>query len=255
MNDIDQKIRDISQEIRSNNATEDQFAVAQVPYHIHNGADSQKVSYVNLVNRFLQPSTTLPGTSAATVTNYGHFFIAQYPCVVTGIQEVHGTKGTDSAPVYLQVEKLTGTTASGSGTKLLRYAITAATVQAGGSGYAVNDTITLTGGSGTQAILKVLTITGSALATVSVQSQGAYTAFPANPVSQGSSSGAGTGATFNLTSTDGFDLKANINTVQTGILTQVISSVQMAVGDRLGLLPVGTLTAVAQVYVSVQITF
>jgi hypothetical protein len=74
--------------------------------------------------------------------------------------------------------------------------IESATVAAGGSGYVVGEILTLTGGTGTAATLRVETIDGSgAVLTVSVTtSRGAYTAVPANPIST-TSSGAGTLAT------------------------------------------------------------
>jgi hypothetical protein len=72
---------------------------------------------------------------------------------------------------------------------------------AGGTGYAVNDTITLTGGTfTTAAILKVTHVTGGAVDGVGVQNAGAYTIIPSAvaPVAQGSTSGSGTGATFDV---------------------------------------------------------
>jgi len=75
-----------------------------------------------------------------------------------------------------------------------------AIIVSGGSGYAVNDTITFVGGTFTTAVtLTVLTVSGSAVATVSVTNGGTYTVLPSNPIST-TSSGAGTGATFNTTS-------------------------------------------------------
>ncbi|RTM13897.1 MAG: hypothetical protein EKK33_08980 [Bradyrhizobiaceae bacterium] len=80
------------------------------------------------------------------------------------------------------------------------YCPTAATVAAGGSGYAVGDTITLTGGTAiSQAVLTVATLSGSAVATVTVTYPGFYTVKPSDPVAQGSTSGSGSGATFNMT--------------------------------------------------------
>jgi lysophospholipase L1-like esterase len=77
-------------------------------------------------------------------------------------------------------------------------------VAAGGSGYAINDTITLTGGTFSVAtVLKVLTLSGSAVATASIVVPGLYTVNPTNAVAQGSSSGGGTGATFNLVYSQG----------------------------------------------------
>lgn len=59
------------------------------------------------------------GTSAATASNYGVFFIADRAYQVVSIKEVHGTAGTDAGAVTLNVEKLTGTQALDAGTALL----------------------------------------------------------------------------------------------------------------------------------------
>jgi len=85
--------------------------------------------------------------------------------------------------------------------------VAAASVVAGGSGYAVGDTITLAGGvSTTVAVLTVTSVSSGAVTGVSVQTAGAYTQ-PALPtatmtitpaVAQASTSGGGTGATFKL---------------------------------------------------------
>jgi len=75
-----------------------------------------------------------------------------------------------------------------------------ATIQSGGSGYAIGDTITFTGGTfSTPATLTVATLSGSAIATFTSNNGGTYTVLPTNPIST-TTSGAGTGATFNVTS-------------------------------------------------------
>lgn len=94
------------------------------------------------------------------------------------------------------------------------YPVTAAAVAAGGAGYVVGELITLAGTSsgdvpiGAPVVLRVLTAPAGVVATVEVVNQiagqtdphgGSYFATQANPVAQGSSTGAGTGATFNLT--------------------------------------------------------
>lgn len=95
------------------------------------------------------------------------------------------------------------------------YPVTAAAVQVGGTNYAVGDLITLAAGLSTNppigapVILQVLTAPGGVIATVSVVSQmpnadtsplgGSYFAIQTNPVVQGSTTGLGSGATFNLT--------------------------------------------------------
>lgn len=75
-------------------------------------------------------------------------------------------------------------------------AVTAA-VAAGGSGYAVNDTITLSNG----VVATVATVSSGAVATVTLSNPGSISSGPAptNPVAQSATSGTGTGATFNLT--------------------------------------------------------
>jgi hypothetical protein len=94
------------------------------------------------------------------------------------------------------------------------YSVSAAAVAAGGTGYVVGDVITLASVPNTSppigapAQLLVATLTGSSVATVTVVNSvidsvpamgGAYFAKQTNPVAQGSTTGVGTGATFNLT--------------------------------------------------------
>jgi hypothetical protein len=102
------------------------------------------------------------------------------------------------------------------------FAVTAAVPSAGGTGYVIGDIITLAQPSftftqlgvsytlpvGAPVQLQVLTLAGSAVATVAVVNQvqgeatpigGSYFSVPTNPVAQGSTTGVGTGATFNLT--------------------------------------------------------
>lgn len=80
-----------------------------------------------------------------------------------------------------------------------------AAVSAGGSGYAVNDTITLVQPNTvyTPGVLKVTAIGGGGSVTgVSINDSGEYlqTNLPSGAVAQGSTSGGGTGATFTLSS-------------------------------------------------------
>ncbi|QWA09508.1 SGNH/GDSL hydrolase family protein [Sodalis ligni] len=75
--------------------------------------------------------------------------------------------------------------------------VSAAAIAAGGSGYAVNDTISL----GNGVVLTVTTVSSGVITAVSVTSAGSVSSssLPTNPVSQSSTPGAGTGATFTLT--------------------------------------------------------
>jgi hypothetical protein len=93
-------------------------------------------------------------------------------------------------------------------------AVTAAAVVAGGTGYAVGDQITLPIGPNTSApigapvVLQVATLSGSAVATVTVVSQvidsatplgGSYFDTQTGTIAQDTTTGSGTGATFTLT--------------------------------------------------------
>jgi len=70
-------------------------------------------------------------------------------------------------------------------------------VATGGSGYAVNDQITLTGGTFSTAVVgKVTSVASGAITGISLYNAGSYTVLPGATVSQGSTTGSGTGATF-----------------------------------------------------------
>lgn len=73
-------------------------------------------------------------------------------------------------------------------------------VAAGGSGYAAGDLITLTGGTSTiDTVLEVTSVSGGAVTGARIYNAGVYSSAPSDPVSQGSTDGSGTGATFNMT--------------------------------------------------------
>jgi Protein of unknown function (DUF4054) len=76
-----------------------------------------------------------------------------------------------------------------------------ATIQSAGANYAAGDTINLAGGTyNAAAVITVNTVDGSgAITGFSVTNLGQYTVVPQNPVAQNTTSGVGTGASFNLT--------------------------------------------------------
>lgn len=95
-------------------------------------AASQRI----IQNIVIYPITfSLPGVNAAVAGNYSHFFIADQGYLILGVEEVHAVAGSDASAVTVQLEKLTSTTAPGSGTSLLVTAFdlkgTANTVQYG----------------------------------------------------------------------------------------------------------------------------
>ncbi len=77
--------------------------------------------------------------------------------------------------------------------------ITSARIEDPGSGYALNDTITLLGGNyTTQAIIRVTSVDTGEITGVEIVEAGAYTVVPSNPVVQSSTSGSGVDAQFTL---------------------------------------------------------
>jgi hypothetical protein len=95
-------------------------------------------------------------------------------------------------PVVATPASVTPTNRSGT----IHGKLASASINASGSGYAVNDTINLPGG----VVLKVDAVTGGALSAIHIQTFGdiAFESIPDNPVAQDSSSGSGTGAQFEL---------------------------------------------------------
>lgn len=80
-----------------------------------------------------------------------------------------------------------------------RMGVVGVTSLVGGTGYAVGDVLTLVGGTGTAAILKVLTLSTTAIATVEILNPGSYSALPTDVTAVTATGGHGTSATFNVT--------------------------------------------------------
>lgn len=81
--------------------------------------EEERMDAIFLKNKRIHVHHTLIGVVAATAANYGTFWIAPTKCTVLGVQEVHQVLGTDGSAVTLDIEKLTGTTAPGSGVSIL----------------------------------------------------------------------------------------------------------------------------------------
>jgi len=71
-----------------------------------------------VTNGFYVPAV-LAGVAPATAANFGPFFVAPVACEVVSVREAHTTAGTDGGAVTLDIEKLTGTQAPGSGVAVL----------------------------------------------------------------------------------------------------------------------------------------
>jgi lysophospholipase L1-like esterase len=74
------------------------------------------------------------------------------------------------------------------------YPQSVATINAAGTGYALNDTVTLVGGTGTASTFRVSSVSGGTVTSLIALTQGAYSVQPSSPIAT-TSSGAGTGLT------------------------------------------------------------
>lgn len=84
-------------------------------------------------------------------------------------------------------------------TTVVHAKVDTATVNAAGSGYTVNDVLTLDLGTGTEATLTVTAIGASGeVSTVAITTSGDYTAFPSGVTGISVTGGTGTGATFDV---------------------------------------------------------
>lgn len=117
-----------------------------------------------------------------------------------GIEELiwaSAKSSTASELTFTFSASTTGTAATA--TAKLKAVATA--IVGGGTGYAIGNTITLAGGTSTQAvILTVTSVSAGVITGVSISTAGSYSALPTNPIAQASTTGSGTGATFNITS-------------------------------------------------------
>jgi hypothetical protein len=95
-----------------------------------------------------------------------------------------------------------------------------ATVQSGGTGYSVNDVLTVVGGTptGIAATLTVTSVSSGVITSVSATNFGQYTVLPTNPVSV--TGGTGSSATLNLTWTIGTNPSFTITNAGSGYVEQ-----------------------------------
>jgi hypothetical protein len=93
------------------------------------------------------------------------------------------------------------------------YSVATATKTASGSSYVANEIITLTGGGGTGAKIKVLTVSTGAISTFEINAAGSGYAV-GDALTQASTTGSGTGATFTVaTVSELFDKIEEVRTI------------------------------------------
>lgn len=139
-------------------------------------------------------------TPGQTVTLGGGTFTSQAIVTVATVKlntvGISGGYGAGYAPAEV-ITLQGGTFSVAAKVTVTNVGIVSLAINAGGSGYAANDTVVLAGGTGTKGIIGVLTVDGSgAILTFTISGiTGAYTATSAT-FTQDSTSGGGTGATF-----------------------------------------------------------
>jgi hypothetical protein len=242
-------------------------------------------------------------TAASLVSQ--QFAIVPTAARLVGITEIHATAESTAATMTAYIEKLTGTTAPGSGLtvqsgtfnmKSTANTLQSATLYSSTSGDSSDPRVQFAAGdrigikfstAGTELAGVVVTLTfapndGSKWVVYNMQANGDLadqSFFLANrpyivqsayevhstlgtngsavslQITKDTTTGAPGGGTDLLTNNTnaGFNLKAAINTVQTGTLTATAASLRLLPGDRLSVDYAGTLTAVAGVVVVVSL--
>jgi hypothetical protein len=131
-----------------------------------------------------------PGSSGVNISNGG---------TVTALTRTNAGSGYTSIPAVAISAPTTagGVQATASVTAML--AGNPTTVQAGGTGYTVGNTLTVVGGTptGAAATYQVTAVSGGVVTAVTAVNFASYSVLPSNPVS--TTGGTGTGATLNLT--------------------------------------------------------
>lgn len=137
--------------------------------------------YVVTYNTLYQIDSTMTATAVGTLlTNTGNVSMAQNGQQLIIVDGVNG---------YIYVQK--------------PYVLTQVAIATGGTGYAVGNVLTVSGGTyNTQTQLTVTSVSGGAVVGVAITTPGAYVTAPSNPVSV--TGGSGTGATFTCTFTQTF---------------------------------------------------
>lgn len=250
-----------------------------------------------------QPVVFNLATAASLVSQ--HFFIVPTAARLVGISEIHATAESTAATMTAYIEKLTGTTAPGSGLtvmsgtfnmKATANTLQSATLSEPTTGDTSDPLIQFAAGdrvgikfstAGTELAGVVVSMAfapndGSKWIVYNMQANGdlvdqAFFVSPRDYIITGAyqvhstlgtngsavnvqitkdtstnAPGAGTDILTNSTNA-GFNLKAAINTVQTGTLTATAATLRLAPGDRISIDYAGTLTAVAGVVIVVTL--
>ena len=142
-------------------------------------------------------AVTVPG-SYATLPTFGTSGAGSGATLVGHMGALTASLAT-AGTGYVATEAVTltgGTAATNAVMTVTNIKLVSLAINAGGSGYAVGDTIVLNGGThSVSAVVTVLSLSTTAVATFSITTAGVYTT-GATTFTQASTSGSGTGATF-----------------------------------------------------------
>ncbi len=172
------------------------FFRAIKPYKLRAGANK----IASEVIRTVTYTYTYTAVTSGGVTNY-------YTRAVSGSDGSAETDYVIPDPIANDIIYCVECSTSVFGTALI--SIATATKVSGGTGFTANDILSVAGGTGTAATIKVLTVSSGVIATYTLLTTGRYTAAPSLS-SNAVTGGTGTGATFDLTlATDLIDLNVD----------------------------------------------
>ncbi len=119
-NNGQETVQDVAQQVLDQNSGQQQFAVSQTPFHTHNGADSQRLNFSNLVGvvRFILYRVSDADSPLVVTAGIGGSVVMPFKGFVTGVGATVDTAGT-TGTMTVDVNK--------NGTSILSGKITIAT--------------------------------------------------------------------------------------------------------------------------------
>ncbi len=109
------------------------YTLNTTPTHSHTGIDSPKVEFADILDKQFFAVSTVFGTSAATATNYGTFWIAPFNASVQEMQITYAHQATNPCVIYVEILKPGHPSGSGIGVQGFNVAVAGGVDQVGTS--------------------------------------------------------------------------------------------------------------------------
>ncbi len=109
------------------------YTLNTTPTHSHTGIDSPKVEFGDILNKQFFAVSTVFGTSAATATNYGTFYIAPASVSLQEMQITYAHQSTSACTIFVEILKPGQASGAGTGVQGFNVAVSGNVDQVGTS--------------------------------------------------------------------------------------------------------------------------